>query len=67
LHYFDDAGIYAGVPNNATYLPHNLVSDEPNAEEAALIADIFGLVENGATERSSRDQVLKIIRTLRKK
>lgn len=66
LLYYDANGNYVGMTSN-DYYNHRLISDEPTLEEAALIKDIFGLVENGSTIRDSEEKVLKIIRQLRKK
>lgn len=64
LHWFDDAGNYAGVTNNATYKVHNIVSDEPNEEEVALISTIQSMCEK---EGATKENLLKVIRQLRTK
>lgn len=64
LSYYDDQGNYAGQ-SDGSFLKYKLVSNEPTEEELALIRDISDYCERSGSDRE--EQLLKIIRRLRKK
>lgn len=60
--YTEDGKLY-GSGNHS----YNLISDEPNEEEAGLIQQIFDLAEGLDSARDRDQAMLKVIRQLRKK